>query len=87
MNKKYISEIKFCVDIFRINQFKYVLIKIALDKKELDKLVEQTYRNILVGTNEEFNDGPPCLALCSKTKLDHTNINGGVLNSLNNSLK
>ena len=41
-----------------------------IDKETLDKLVENTHRNILVGTNAEFDDGPPCLALCSKTKLD-----------------
>ena len=34
-----------------------------IGKQELDKLVDQTYRNILVGTNQEFEDGPPCLAL------------------------
>ncbi len=27
-------------------------------------------KNILVGTDPEFEDGPPCLALCSKRKLD-----------------
>ena len=41
-----------------------------IDKETLDKLVEETHSNILVGTNKEFDDGPPCLALCSKTKLD-----------------
>ena len=30
-----------------------------IGKEELDKLVEETYRNILVGTNAEFEDGPP----------------------------
>ena len=37
-----------------------------INKEDLQKLVDTTYKNILVGTNEEFNDGPPCLALCSK---------------------
>ena len=41
-----------------------------IDRKTLDKLVEETHRNILLGTNPEFEDGPPCLALCSKKKLD-----------------
>tara|TARA_R100001086_G_scaffold233814_1_gene155667 strand:- start:99 stop:1667 length:1569 start_codon:yes stop_codon:yes gene_type:complete len=41
-----------------------------INKEDLQKLVDTTYKNILVGTNEEFNDGPPCLALCSKRKLD-----------------
>ena len=40
------------------------------NKTKLDFLVDETHRNILVGTNPEFNDGPPCLALCSKSKLD-----------------
>ena len=41
-----------------------------IGKKELEKLVDETYRNILIGTDPEFEDGPPCLALCSKRKLD-----------------
>ena len=41
-----------------------------INKERLDKLVEETHRNILLGTNAEFVDGPPCLALCSKSKLD-----------------
>jgi len=36
----------------------------------LIKHVEEAHRNILLGTNPEFEDGPPCLALCSKSKLD-----------------
>jgi len=41
-----------------------------IDSNTLDTLVDQTHKNILVGSDPEFNDGPPCLALCSKTKLD-----------------
>ena len=41
-----------------------------VDNETLTKLVEEAHRNILLGTNPEFEDGPPCLALCSKTKLD-----------------
>jgi len=41
-----------------------------IDKNKLDSLVEETHKNILLGTNPEFSDGPPCLALCSKSKLD-----------------
>tara|TARA_R100001129_G_scaffold15803_2_gene10365 strand:- start:1571 stop:3139 length:1569 start_codon:yes stop_codon:yes gene_type:complete len=41
-----------------------------INKEDLNKLVEETHRNILLGTNPEFEDGPPCLALCSKRKLD-----------------
>ena len=41
-----------------------------IGKDDLEKLVTETYKNILVGTSEEFEDGPPCLALCSKRKLD-----------------
>jgi len=41
-----------------------------VDNTKLNELVEETHRNILLGTNPEFEDGPPCLALCSKTKLD-----------------
>jgi len=44
--------------------------KSKVDRKTLDKLVEETLKNILLGTNPEFEDGPPCLALCSKKKLD-----------------
>ena len=40
-----------------------------VDNKTLNNLVEEAHRNILLGTNPEFDDGPPCLALCSKTKL------------------
>ena len=41
-----------------------------ISKERLDALVEETHTNILLGTNPEFADGPPCLALCSKSKLD-----------------
>tara|TARA_R110000824_G_scaffold55671_2_gene153229 strand:+ start:1613 stop:3181 length:1569 start_codon:yes stop_codon:yes gene_type:complete len=41
-----------------------------IDKNKLDSLVEETHKNILLGTNPEFDDGPPCLAICSKSKLD-----------------
>jgi hypothetical protein len=41
-----------------------------ISKEDLQKLVEETHRNILTGADPEFDDGPPCLALCSKTKLD-----------------
>ena len=40
-----------------------------MNKETLDKLVEETHRNILLGTNAEFVDGHPFLDLCSKTKL------------------
>jgi hypothetical protein len=53
-----------------IEKFLQIAEQNRIGKKELDKLVDQTYKNILVGTNEEFDDGPPCLALCSKRKLD-----------------
>ena len=41
-----------------------------VDNTKLTELVEEAHRNILLGTNPEFEDGPPCLALCSKSKLD-----------------
>jgi hypothetical protein len=41
-----------------------------ITREKLEALVEETHKNILVGTNPEFSDGPPCLALCSKKKLD-----------------
>ena len=41
-----------------------------VDNETLTKLVEEAHRNILLGTDPEFEDGPPCLALCSKSKLD-----------------
>ena len=41
-----------------------------INKSDLDRLVDETYKNILLGTNKEFEDGPPCLALCTKRKLD-----------------
>jgi len=41
-----------------------------VDNEALTKHVEETHRNILVGTDPEFEDGPPCLARCAKTKLD-----------------
>ena len=41
-----------------------------ISKQDLEKLVEETHANILKGADPEFDDGPPCLALCSKTKLD-----------------
>ena len=33
-----------------------------INKSDLDRLVEETYKNVLLGTNPEFDDGPPCLA-------------------------
>ena len=39
-------------------------------KKDLDLLVEDVLKKILLGSDPEFADGPPCLALCSKGKLD-----------------
>ena len=53
-----------------IEQFIKFANESKINKETLDKLVEETHRNILLGTNEEFIDGPPCLALCSRTKLD-----------------
>ena len=53
-----------------INKFIDLAERNTISKEDLDKLVDQTYKNILVGTNQEFEDGPPCLALCSKRKLD-----------------
>ncbi len=41
-----------------------------VDKETLDKHVEEAHRNILLGTDPEFDDGPPCLARCSISKLD-----------------
>jgi len=41
-----------------------------VDNETLTKLVEEAHRNVLLGTDPEFEDGPPCLALCSKSKLD-----------------
>ena len=44
-----------------------VFIKFAneskVDNTKLNELVEETHRNKLLGTNPEFKDGPPCLAL------------------------
>ena len=53
-----------------LEKFIEVANQIKIGKEELEKLVDETYRNILVGTDPEFEDGPPCLALCSKRKLD-----------------
>ena len=53
-----------------IEKFIEVANQSKIGKQELEKLVDETYRNILVGTDPEFEDGPPCLALCSKRKLD-----------------
>ena len=53
-----------------IQQFLKVAQESKISKEELDALVEQTHHNILLGTDPEFSDGPPCLALCSKHKLD-----------------
>ncbi len=53
-----------------LEKFLEVANESRIGKQELDKLVEETYKNILVGTDPEFEDGPPCLALCSKRKLD-----------------
>jgi len=41
-----------------------------ITKERLDALVEETHKNILLGSDPEFSDGPPCLARCSKSKLD-----------------
>ena len=41
-----------------------------VDNETLTKLVEEAHRNILLHTNPEFADGPPCLARCSISKLD-----------------
>tara|TARA_R110002126_G_scaffold73461_1_gene183140 strand:- start:232 stop:1020 length:789 start_codon:yes stop_codon:yes gene_type:complete len=53
-----------------LEQFIELTNELKIDKVKLDSLVEDTHKNILVGTNAEFDDGPPCLALCSRTKLD-----------------
>jgi len=41
-----------------------------VDNEALTKHVEEAHKNILVGTDPEFEDGPPCLARCSLSKLD-----------------
>mgnify|MGYP000669273662 CR=1 FL=1 len=41
-----------------------------VDNTKLNELIEETHRNILLGTDPEFEDGPPCLALCSLSKLE-----------------
>ena len=41
-----------------------------ITRQELDAKVEEAHKNILLGSNPEFSDGPPCLARCSKSKLD-----------------
>ena len=41
-----------------------------INKETLDTLVEETHRNILLGTNAEFVDGPPCLATLSTIMKD-----------------
>ena len=61
---------KFLHKIVILDSDETIPIGSEINKEILDKLVKETHRNILLGTNEEFMDGPPCLALCSKTKLD-----------------
>ena len=41
-----------------------------VDNTKLNELVEEAHRNILLGTDPEFEDGPPCLALCALSKLE-----------------
>ena len=53
-----------------IEQFIELANKLKTSKEQLNSLVESTNKNILLGADTEFSDGPPCLALCSKTKLD-----------------
>ena len=48
-----------------LEQFIQLANQSKIDKDKLDFMVDETHKNILVGTNPEFNDGPPCLALCS----------------------
>ena len=52
-----------------LEQFIQLANESKIDKTKLSELVASTYKDILLGTNEEFEDGPPCLALCSKKKL------------------
>ena len=53
-----------------IEQFIKFANESKINKERLNKLVEETHRNILLGTPEEFMDGPPCLALCARTKVE-----------------
>ena len=53
-----------------LEQFIKLANESKITREKLETLVEETHKNILVGTNPEFSDGPPCLALCSKRKLD-----------------
>ena len=53
-----------------LEQFIKLANESKITKERLDALVEETHKNILLGSNPEFSDGPPCLARCSKSKLD-----------------
>ena len=53
-----------------LDQFIKLANELKTTRDKLNSLVEDTHKNILLGTDSEFSDGPPCLALCSKTKLD-----------------
>jgi len=53
-----------------LEKFVEFVIKNKINKKTLETLVEKTHQDILLGTDPEFSDGPPCLALCSRNKLD-----------------
>jgi len=53
-----------------LEQFLKIALSSQVSKKDLHTLVETTHANILMGTDPEFEDGPPCLALCSKSKLE-----------------
>jgi len=53
-----------------LEQFIKLANESKITKERLDVLVEETHKNILLGSNPEFSDGPPCLARCSKSKLD-----------------
>ena len=52
-----------------LEQFIKFANKSITTREKLENLVEEIHKNILIGTNPEFSDGPPCLALCSKKKL------------------
>ena len=53
-----------------LTKFIEVAESLRISKEDLEKLVEETHANILNGADPEFDDGPPCLALCSKAKLE-----------------
>ena len=53
-----------------LEQFIQLANESQITRTRLEALVEEVHKNILIGTNPEFSDGPPCLALCSKQKLD-----------------